>query len=590
MASAWASRRSVIRGRVVRRAVGGVCIVLSVTACGHPAAPSSAPEPSSRLIALLGDYYGPREAAGPTPGAVALGGCRADEGDTCFGGDHEDQLCRRVPGCRSDAARSRFLEALGAGARAEPRSAGWVGHAVYAHTRMDRPVTALDLASECSAERTWCGLLMGLALHRNGRALDAESAFRSALDESPLECLLRDVGPLLDDTARELYASWSCNERSEFDRRFWWMTDPSLAEAGNPRWVEHVARGVERILHRQILDAVRSHHPEHHDDQVVRRGAEDSFDDEGRFAGLRSACCHFVPESGGPEEPLDLLRYRLASDRGREGFTPADGPVLDTQVQWARFEADDQVEIVGISEAKGAMRLTWSPGPEQVDRLGLVHPEPSGRVEAIARVAPTEGLLDLESEGTAPRVRARLGVNAWPQGRLRVSDLLSSPGWAERGREQPRRGRRPCAAHHDDSGAPCRGPVLGGVRGTRRTTDHSDPEARRAAPRLLGSLGCRIRPQPAEPRRGAVGCPIRGRPASRGPRCGPGEPRRGDPHPRPHRPQCRRRPVRAPAGVRGRPLTATPRSSSRSRRLPSKRAARTPSSCRGRGPLPCRRG
>lgn len=424
MASAWAVRRSVIRGRVVRRAVGGVCIVLCATACGHPAAPSSAPQPSSRLLALLGNYYGPREAAGPTPGAVALGGCRADEGDTCFGGDHEDQLCRRVPGCRSDAARSRFLEALGAGARAEPRSAGWVGHAVYAHTRMDRPVTALDLASECSAERTWCGLLMGLALHRNGRALDAESAFRSALDESPLECLLRDVGPLLDDTARELYASWSCDERSEFDRRFWWMTDPSLAEAGNPRWVEHVARGVELILHRQILDAVRSHHPAHHDDQVVRRGAEDSFDDEGRFAGLRSACCHFVPESGGPEEPLDLLRYRLASDRGREGFTPAAGPVLDTEVQWARFEADGRVEIVGISESERALRLTWSPAPEQVDRLGLVHPEPSGRVEAIARVAPTEGLLDLESEGTAPRVRARLGVNAWPQGHLRVSDLL----------------------------------------------------------------------------------------------------------------------------------------------------------------------
>ncbi len=104
------------------------------------------------------------------------------------------------------------------------------------HYRIDgRAAAPADsVAQRCQATLWWCSALAGYAAHSLGDVVRADSAFAVALAEMPADasCAWRDIGPLLHDDDRDVYSRLACDERREFEERFWLLSRPQLATGG----------------------------------------------------------------------------------------------------------------------------------------------------------------------------------------------------------------------------------------------------------------------------------------------------------------------------------------------------------------------
>ena len=300
------------------------------------------------------DYYS-RGRAGP---GFTQPDCRADEGDLCFGGDHEDQQCRRVPRCRDDAEVARFLRSLEGAARLRPDDVHTVAQAVYAFARLGRHGTASRIAGACTADESWCALVRGMALHRVGRQTEAEAAFRAALPQldPDLSCRLTGIEELLDGRDLGVYGRLTCATRRDFEERFWWLSDPLYSVAGNDRWTEHINRRFELVLHERLIEAIRSQHPEWHETALVRRGHEDSWSEEPprRWTSRRGARYRFTPTSA-VSDGVRVLSYELQASESDEGYTPGYGPVSQLPAQFARFLEGDSLVVAAAADYGDAL-------------------------------------------------------------------------------------------------------------------------------------------------------------------------------------------------------------------------------------------
>ena len=317
--------------------------------------------------AIIDYYSGGR--AGP---GFTQPDCLADEGDLCFGGDHEDQQCRRVPRCRDAAQVDRFLTSLEEAARLRPDDAHTVAQAVYAFARLGRHGAASRIAGACRVDESWCALVRGMALHRSGQQTEAEAAFRAALPQADpdLGCRLTGIEELLDERDRGIYRRLTCATRREFEERFWWLSDPLYSVAGNDRWTEHINRRFELVLHERLVEAIRGHHPEWHETALVRRGHEDSWSEEPprRWTSRRGARYRFTPTSA-VSDGVRALSYELHASESDEGYTPGYGPVSQLPGQFARFLEGDSLVVAaaaGYGDAflsvRGSPTAAASPG------------------------------------------------------------------------------------------------------------------------------------------------------------------------------------------------------------------------------------
>ena len=200
---------------------------------------------------VLSAYYKP----GTWPPTLRPG-CRADDGEVCFNGDHEDQDCH-ISRCREPEEVAAFLAKLTEAARTHPGDALVLAQAVYAYTRLGDMAEALALAAECTLASWWCELLLGMVHARAERPREAEDHFRSALSaaDPALASRLTGIADLLGDDDRSEYQRLAGRERGDFEQRFWWLTDPMLSIPGNDRWTEHIRRRFELLLHERILEA-----------------------------------------------------------------------------------------------------------------------------------------------------------------------------------------------------------------------------------------------------------------------------------------------------------------------------------------------
>ena len=414
----------------VKRTAWSLILALSLfpIACrpGPPAELSPTMEPAPQVESILRRYY-QSGGYGPRPGAVAVGGCRADDGQVCFGGDQEDQLCARLPGCRTDEEVSTFLDDLRGAAIARPADPSAVGQAVYAFARFNRLLEAKALVDRCEAGDGWCGLLDGIVFYRAVQPERAEAAFRVALDTvSPeLACHLLDVAPLLGDPDRRQYESRPCSDRARAHEWFWWLADPLWSKPGNDRWVAHVARGVEAVLHAQILHAVRAAHPDAHERALIRRGFEDSFDDRGRFVSQRAACCHFVPETPVLGASFDSLDYRLEAGRQDEGHTPPYGSVRHLAGQVTRFlDGDSLVVAIVTHDDVVEPEMIIGQGPAMEREITAARRVGRGWV-TTTRVPEAIWVASLEAAGRdSLYFRRRARIAPLDPGTVRASDLL----------------------------------------------------------------------------------------------------------------------------------------------------------------------
>ena len=181
--------------------------------------------------------------------------CRADKGDSCYnGGDHEDQLCESSQ-CHQPGDTEKFLDRMAEAADSAPDDPLVFAHAVYAFARLGQLEEAGEMAGECTFAGWWCDLIAGMVHDRAGRILEAQASFNSALPATDPALLSRltAVAELLDGDDRSDYVKLRGRERSDFERRFWWLTNPMWSIPGNDRWTRHIRRRFELILHESEL-------------------------------------------------------------------------------------------------------------------------------------------------------------------------------------------------------------------------------------------------------------------------------------------------------------------------------------------------
>ena len=366
-------------------------------------------------------------------------GCRADEGELCFGGDPEDQGCR-MPRCREPEDIDRFLTELVEAVRIQPGDALAIGQAVYAYARLADFEDALALAGECAVASWWCELLLGMVHDRGGRISEAESRFRSALRgaDTALASRLMGILELLGDADRREYQRLAGRDRADFEQRFWWLTDPLWSVPGNDRWTAHIRRRFELVLHEQLLVALGAEHSRRHESYVVRRGHEDSWSAASmpapRWTSMRAARYRFTPVSA-IVEGLGALRYELEADLTDERYTPGSyGPVFQVPAQFARFREGDSLVVAaaaGLDEVPLAAHETVflvSDGPGSFPARLHASPGDTRPIfrAVIANRPVAVGIESLDEHRTA--ARARGGLLALDSGRLVLSDpLLMTP-------------------------------------------------------------------------------------------------------------------------------------------------------------------
>lgn len=368
-------------------------------------------------------------------------GCRADRGEVCMNGDHEDQRWHsstpREPE-QVDGFVSKMTEAALAGSD-DPLG---FAQAVYAAARLRSAKDALALAGECTYVEWWCELLLGMVHQRSGRPERAERHFRAALrDADPaLACQLTGIGELLGSADRGAYRRLSCAGGADFERRFWWLADPMISMPGNDRWAEHVNRRFELILHERLLWATGSEHPASHEESVVRRGHEDSWSKPPapmpgpsglrRWASQAAARYRFTPLSSMGDGIADL-RYDLAAGRDDEGYTPAAyGPVFQSPAQFARFKEGESLFLAAAADMDDLPLpfsntvFVLSEGPDRVPvHLGQVDRNKSP-VFGVP-LDPATGIVGIETAArNGATARARSGLLPFAMEGLTLSDAL----------------------------------------------------------------------------------------------------------------------------------------------------------------------
>ncbi len=383
---------------------------------------------------VLGSYYGPAQVR-----TNVRSGCNADEGDLCFNGDHEDHnwRSRRL---REPEEAAGLLTALAEAAAATPDDALAFAQVVYAHTRLSSIEEALAVAGECTFVAWWCELLLGMVHERGGRSAEAAAYFRSALPaaDPALAALLTGIGDLMEGKDRSAYRRLTGHERSDFEQRFWWLTNPMWSIPGNDRWTTHIRRGVELVLHRTLLKARGGEHGYPHQGLLVRRGPEDSWtpmrSPSSRWTSMKAARYRFTPVSA-IVEGLGALRYDIEADLTDERYTPGSyGPVFQVPAQFARFREGDSVVVAAaanLGEAPLADPLTVflvSDGPGSFPvRLHATPGDTRPIFQAVIANGPVAvGIESLDEHRAA--ARARSGLPALDSGRLVLSDpLLMTP-------------------------------------------------------------------------------------------------------------------------------------------------------------------
>jgi hypothetical protein len=105
---------------------------------------------------------------------------------------------------------------------------------------------AIEAAAGCNGSEGYCGMLRGYVLHRAGVPAAADSAFADALAAMPRaeRCAWNDLRVLLPVELQGPYGNTPCDERGEFERQVWWLSDPLWSEPGNERRAEQLARKV----------------------------------------------------------------------------------------------------------------------------------------------------------------------------------------------------------------------------------------------------------------------------------------------------------------------------------------------------------
>jgi hypothetical protein len=154
-------------------------------------------------------------------------------------------------------ARGEAVEALRrffSAAPAERRAAGPLVRLLILDGRPGEASSAAATFAALSPDTLWGHLLLGLAHHAAGLVEEAEREFVRALQRMDESTRREWTDPrwLLDPREAGRVRRLSSAERSDYERRFWLVSDPLWLTEANERWIEHMARHAEARLMAQV--------------------------------------------------------------------------------------------------------------------------------------------------------------------------------------------------------------------------------------------------------------------------------------------------------------------------------------------------
>jgi hypothetical protein len=317
-------------------------------------------------------------------------------------------------------ARGEAVEALRryfSAAPAERRAAGPLVRLLILDGRPDEASSAAATFAALSPDTLWGHLLLGLAHHAAGLAEEAEREFVRALqlmDESTRRDWT-DPRWLLDPREAGRVRRLSSAERSDYERRFWLVSDPLWLTEANERWTEHMARHPESRLMAQVPTVTGMlRWGRDLDELTVRYGTPSSraqirgrqpWDPSTFVEYFDTAQRAYTPErwmmDGFPEPPAPGEPPLLYAARARSGYAlKTVERVLHLPHQVTRFLADDEVVL-------------------RVD-AGVARP-----ADVPESAAPLIGLFVYDSAFTR-RVHSRRSIN-WASDTTRFTLFVRAP-------------------------------------------------------------------------------------------------------------------------------------------------------------------
>jgi len=208
---------------------------------------TTSPADSQRVVrdarSAQANFERTRRANLPIEDGGSSGRCDVRVGRFCYWWDDGEFPPTPEPS-KTKAARAALLERLAQGAKRVPGD-GWIaGQRVRYLVEDDRASDAVTAARECRADASWCAALAGFAFHAAGDFWRADSAFDAALAAMPERerCHWTDISLLLEGDARKRYERLPCDQRGEFEARFWALSRPLYLVPGNDFRTEHFAR------------------------------------------------------------------------------------------------------------------------------------------------------------------------------------------------------------------------------------------------------------------------------------------------------------------------------------------------------------
>ncbi len=419
------------------------------------------------------DFEAFRASRIPLSREPSRGRCDVLIGRICiwYGGEDEEDFPPEPP--ETTLARSELVRLLSTSA-SQIRDPWITGQLVRYLLEEGQASQAEQVAEDCGlTERWWCHALLGYVLQIRGSFVDAETAFRSALDSMPDKERARWTTPgyLLSKDGDALFKHATPEARERLWRLFWRLSDPLYLVPGNDRLTEHYARLVEADLEEDAGNPQSLDWGEDMEEALVRYGRMIGWSRSrqappgmqgGRLTmqDTRTVIGHHAPRSRGYLFPDDFLKapadvppesWITAPREARTWYSPPYAPdftELETQV--GRFRRGDEMLVVGayqpaapepVSKQQEKPRFQLGAGRPRAynpfDRgrptreqaePDTASPQPveiEGPVETGLYLVPEDGGPALDVRGDAPEGVLTLKV---PQGRYVSSMELFEPG------------------------------------------------------------------------------------------------------------------------------------------------------------------
>ncbi len=405
----------------------------------------------------------------PLPGP---GRCDQSIGRICiwFGGEDEEDFPPEPP--ETTMARTELVRTL-SGIAAQVHDPWVTGELVRYLLEEGQPSDAEQLARDCRlTERWWCDALLGYVLQIRGSFVDAETAFRTAIDSMPAEERERWTTPgyLLTKKGDEVFADSAPAARARLWSLFWRLSDPLYLVPGNDRLTEHYARLVEATLDRSAASPQAMEWGDDIDEALIRYGRMIGWSRSrtrpvgmrgGRLdmSDTREVIGHHASGSRGYLFPEEFLKapaevppesWITAPREAHTWYAPPYAPDLtELETQVGRFRRGEEMLVVGAyqpAEPEPAAQESAKPrfefgrgrparyNPfeqrrrERQEAPDTASPKPveiEGPVEVGLYLVPETGGEALDTLGDAPEGVFTLEV---PQGRYVSSMELYEPG------------------------------------------------------------------------------------------------------------------------------------------------------------------